>query len=152
MFVILSIVCYIIKCLVSHQVFVILSCVCYIIPCLLYYHMFVISSCVCFIILCLLYCHTRSNLGISALLEILQSCKLDHEVALFSDWYPPARPPTHPTPLGQNWITTIGGVSRNILKWAEMCLEGILKVSVWCLEGVLREESARCLKGIKKGV
>ena len=28
------------------------------------------------------------------------------------------------------WITTIRGVSRNILKWAEMCLEGILKVSV----------------------
>ena len=27
------------------------------------------------------FCHTRSNLGISALLEILQSCKLDHEVA-----------------------------------------------------------------------
>ena len=68
-----------------------------------------------------------SNLEISTLLEILQSCKLDQEVALFSDWYPP----THPTaPLGRNWITTIGGVSRNILKWAEMCLEGILKVSV----------------------
>ena len=78
------------------------------------------------------FCHTRSNLGISALLEILQTCKLDHEVALFSDWVPP----THLTPLGRNWITTIGGVSRNILKWAEMCLEGILKVSVWCLEGV----------------
>ena len=82
------------------------------------------------------------------MLEILQSCKLDHEVALFSDWVPPA----HPTPLGRNWITTIGGVSRNILKWAEMCLEGILKVSVWCLKGVLREESSRCLKGIEKGV
>ena len=27
------------------------------------------------------FCHTRSNLGISALLEILQSCKLDHKVA-----------------------------------------------------------------------
>ena len=27
-------------------------------------------------------CHTRSNLGISALLEILQSRKLDHEVAI----------------------------------------------------------------------
>ena len=66
-----------------------------------------------------------SNLGISTLLEILQSCKLDDKVALFSDWYTP----THP-PLGRNWITTIGGVSRNILKWAEMCLEGILKVSV----------------------
>ena len=27
-------------------------------------------------------CHTRSNLGISALLKILQSCKLDHEVGV----------------------------------------------------------------------
>ena len=27
------------------------------------------------------FCHTWSNLGISALLEILQSCKLDHKVA-----------------------------------------------------------------------
>ena len=79
-----------------------------------------------------LYCHTRSNLGISALLEILQSCKLDHEVALFSDWYPLAvRVGGHPpAPLGRDWITTIGGVFRNIFKWAEMCLEGILKVSV----------------------
>ena len=32
------------------------------------------------------------NFGISTLLEILQSCKLDHEVALFSDWYPPTHP------------------------------------------------------------
>ena len=30
------------------------------------------------------YCHTRSNFGISAILEILQSCKVDHELALFS--------------------------------------------------------------------
>ena len=29
-----------------------------------------------------IYCHTRSDLRISALLEILQSCKLGHEVAL----------------------------------------------------------------------
>ena len=107
LFAILSCVCYIINCLLYHQVFSIsssvwLSCVCYIIPCLLYYHMFVISSCVCFIILCLLYCHTRSNLGISALLEILQSCKLDHEVALFSDWYPPTHPPTARSELDYN--------------------------------------------------
>ena len=27
------------------------------------------------------YCHTRSNLGISDVLEILQSSKLDHKVA-----------------------------------------------------------------------
>ena len=35
-------------------------------------------------------CHTRSNLGISAMLDILQSCKLDHEMVIISD-----RPPTH---------------------------------------------------------
>ena len=29
-----------------------------------------------------IYCHTRSNLGISPMLEILQGCKLDHEVAI----------------------------------------------------------------------
>ena len=32
------------------------------------------------------YCHTWSNLGISAQLEILQSCKLDHEVAIKCTW------------------------------------------------------------------
>ena len=31
------------------------------------------------------YCHTRVQLGISALLEILQACKLDHEVDIKSD-------------------------------------------------------------------
>ena len=39
-------------------------------------------------------CHTRSNLGISALLEILQTCKLDHNVAVKCTWDHP--PPTHP--------------------------------------------------------
>ena len=28
------------------------------------------------------YCHTRANLGILAWLEILQTCKLDHNVAI----------------------------------------------------------------------
>ena len=68
------------------------------------------------------------------------------------DWYPPARPPTHPTPLGRNWITTIGGVSRNILKWAEMCLEGVLKVYVWCPEGGVSKVSERHRKGCLEGV
>ena len=52
------------------------------------------------------FCHTRSNLGISALLEILQSCKLDLKVVLFSELVPP----TYPVQLGQNWIITLRGL------------------------------------------
>ena len=37
------------------------------------------------------YCHTRSDLGISALLEILQTGKLDHNVAIKCMW---DQPPT----------------------------------------------------------
>ena len=47
----------------------------------------------------------RSNLGISTLLEILQSCKLDHKLILFSTWLPP----THPPLLGQNRNKIVGG-------------------------------------------
>ena len=35
------------------------------------------------------FCHTRSNLRISALLEILQTCKLDHNVAIKCTWDQP---------------------------------------------------------------
>ena len=43
------------------------------------------------------YCHTRSNLGISAMLENLQVCKLDHEVAIkCTRNRPPDHPPTRP--------------------------------------------------------
>ena len=32
------------------------------------------------------YCHTRSILGTSGMLQIFQSCKLDHEVAMKLSW------------------------------------------------------------------
>ena len=40
------------------------------------------------------YCHTRSNLEIPALLEILQTFKLDHNMAVKCTWdHPPGHPP-----------------------------------------------------------
>ena len=39
-----------------------------------------------------------SNLGISTLLEILQSCKLDHKVAWFCTWLPPNHRAISPPP------------------------------------------------------
>ena len=60
------------------------------------------------------YCHTRSNLGISALLEILQSCKLDHEVAWFCNGdQPPTHPPTHPP----SWKSNFDAVQEAGIWW-----------------------------------
>ena len=42
------------------------------------------------------FCHTRSNLGISAMLEILQTCKLDHKVAIKCTWDQHIGCATHP--------------------------------------------------------
>ena len=55
------------------------------------------------------YCHTRSNLGISALLEILQSCKLDHEVAWFCTG---DRPATHPPTPRPRWKSNFHAVQE----------------------------------------
>ena len=108
------------------------------------------------------YCHTRSNLGISAWLEILQTCKLDHNVAVKCTW---EHPPTH---RYQN-LSYFYESSKSKIFWVscgcfeffwslfEGSVEGVWNVSVrylkgvWrllggCLEGVWRV-SGRCLIG-----
>ena len=83
-----------------------------------------------------------SNLRISALLEILQSCKLDHEVALFSYWLPPTHPPTthHPptarSKLDNNHWISLGMCLKTVCRLRKVsgrCLEVVWKVSGGCL-------------------
>ena len=83
-----------------------------------------------------------SNLGISTWLEILQSCKLDHKVALFSTWLPPTtHQPTH-QPLGQKTCLK----ESNIFGMSIRLLGNVWNVSGWCLEGILKKfwNSKKC--------
>ena len=87
------------------------------------------------------FCHTWFNLGISAVLEILQTCKLDHKVAWLSTWLPPTHPPNHPPtqppnhqPLGQKSYLKESNTS-----WmSKMFLDSVRKIFGRCLTSVCR--------------
>ena len=94
------------------------------------------------------FCHTRSNLGISALLEILQSCKLDHEVSWFCTGDQPAtHPPNHPRP---SWKSNFHAIKEAGIWWVTLgCGEDVRKVSRRCLIGACKVSRGR-LEGTKK--
>ena len=94
------------------------------------------------------FCHTRSNLGISAWLEILQTCKLDHYVAIKCTWdQPPSHQPSHPpTRPPTASIISLTSMKARKLKFIG-CLVGVLRVFEGCLEGVWKV-SGRYLKGV----
>ena len=95
-----------------------------------------------------LCCHSRSNLEILALLEILQSCKFDHEVAWLCNRN---HPPTHPA-NPQPSLKII--VQWNVGSWnlLGVCLEGTKNVPGMCLEGVWFVRAYRCTKKVSENL
>ena len=99
------------------------------------------------------FCHTRSNLGILALLEILQTCKLDHNLSIRCTWdHPPTKPRTDSIislSSTKAWKLKFAGFLVGVSRVFEGCLEVVWKVSIRYLKGVWRLLGG-CLESILK--
>ena len=90
------------------------------------------------------FCHTRSNLGISALLEILQSCKLDHKLAWFCTGDQPPNLVGNQTFMQYRRLE-FGGFLKGVGRMSERCLEAVWLVCARYREGVWRVQR-RCVR------